>query len=80
MHQKLTFWNFIDIIVGGAVRRPLILRVAARFASGQAEVRCPLRFFDFIFDSPLRQAIFALPYKKNFCYCKFQSNCFILKL
>ena len=33
MHQKLTFWNFIDIIVGGALRRPLILRPSARLAS-----------------------------------------------
>jgi len=30
--------------VGGAVRRPLILGVSARFARGQAEVRNPLRF------------------------------------
>jgi len=39
LHQKLTFWNFIDIIVDGAQRRPLILRPSARFFIFEDKVR-----------------------------------------
>jgi len=34
--------------VGGAERRPLILRLAAQSAARQAQVRNPLRFFLFV--------------------------------
>ena len=54
--QDLTFGFLTSHFVGGAQRRPLILRVSARFARGQAEVRNPLRF------------LYLLCPKKNFCY------------
>ena len=42
--QDLTFGFFRCHLVGGAERRPLILRLAAHGAARQAQVRNPLRF------------------------------------
>jgi len=45
--------------MGGAERRPFILRLAAQSAARQTEVRYPLRFFCICFAC-----------EKNFCYNK----------
>jgi len=54
LHNQ-TFRDFPDFFVGGAQRRPLILRLAAHGAARQAQVRNPLWFL-----------VFALPTKRIF--------------
>jgi len=60
-HQKQTFRFFGEILRGGAERRPLFLRLCARFVREQDEVRFPCDFLrnSVFFSAPTVRICFA---------------------